>query len=97
MLPRRGPGRRARRATAPSWPGCTRLTRSYRTYGTGSRAFARFFTACGESWPRMLKAAATLASSDFSRPQHDDFEAVIDRLSRDGCGDPARARVASSL
>jgi len=70
----------------------------YRAYNTGAAAFEQLFTACGEQWPQLLKATATLAESDFSRPQQEDFEEVIARLAREGCAGAARARkIASSL
>jgi predicted aminopeptidase len=52
----------------------------YRTYDSGGPAFERLLKVCGESWPRMLRVAATLAGSDFSRPQQDEFDSVVDRL-----------------
>jgi predicted aminopeptidase len=57
----------------------------YRTYDTGTEAFDRLLTACGGSFPRLLRAAATLQPADFGRPQQEALEPVIDRLAKRGC------------
>lgn len=60
----------------------------FRTYGGGQAAFARLLSRCGGSWPAMLAALATLRGSDFGALQQDDFDAVVDRVARDGCPVP---------
>lgn len=67
----------------------------YRTYGSGVAAFERLFAACGQSWPRMLQRVATLSARDFSRPQLEEFDAVLDRVAQ-GCGSTAGTRVVAS-
>ncbi len=58
-----------------------------RTYATGREAFERLRRACG-TWPRVLAAAKTLTEQDFSRPQQQDFDDVLDALAARAC--PAR-------
>jgi predicted aminopeptidase len=67
----------------------------YWTYGSGEAAFGRLFTACGENWPRVLQATATLSAGDFSRPQLGEFDAVVDRLAQ-RCEGKAGTRVVAS-
>jgi predicted aminopeptidase len=57
----------------------------YRTYDAGVPAFERLLAACHGSWPRLFKALRTVNGSQFSRPQQDDLDGVIDRLIQGGC------------
>jgi predicted aminopeptidase len=59
----------------------------FRTYDSGVPALERLLEACGGSFARMLHAVGTLGPSDFSRPQQNPFDDVVDRLARNGCGD----------
>jgi predicted aminopeptidase len=55
------------------------------TYDTGAASFERLLAACG-SWPRFMKALATLRPEDFGRPQQREFGPAVDRLARGRCG-----------
>lgn len=55
------------------------------TYGVGEKAFQRLFAACDQQWPRFLRAVSTLKSSDFSQPQAESFDEVLDGLAAKGC------------
>lgn len=57
----------------------------YKTYNSGVPAFARLLEACGNSWPRFMKALERLEESDFVRRQQQPFDDVIDRLVIKGC------------
>ena len=55
-----------------------------RTYDTGGPAFARLLRACG-GLPRFLTAVRSLKEGDFTRPQQQQFDAVIDALAARAC------------
>ncbi len=55
-----------------------------RTYDTGRPAFERLRKACG-GLPRFLEAVKTLDEDDFSQPQQQQFDAVIDALAGRAC------------
>ncbi len=55
-----------------------------RTYETGSVAFDRLRGAC-ETWPRVISALASLRESDFSEPQQQAFDPVLDALGKRAC------------
>lgn len=57
----------------------------YQTYDTGAPQMAALFEACGGSWPRFLGALRTLRSSDFSKPQQEDFAPLFAPLITRGC------------
>ena len=48
-------------------------------------AFTRLLASCEASWPRFMRAVASLAPSDFARPQQEELDEVIDRLAGRGC------------
>jgi predicted aminopeptidase len=60
----------------------------FRTYDTGTEAFARLLSACRGSWPRLLGTLAALRPDDFAREQQEDFDEVLDRLAAAGCTPP---------
>ncbi len=55
-----------------------------RTYDTGHDGFERLRRACG-NWPRFLAAVKTLQEADFSAPQQQQFDAVLDALATRSC------------
>lgn len=55
-----------------------------RTYDTGRDGFERLRRACGD-WPRFLAAVKTLKEADFSTPQQQHFDAVLDALATRSC------------
>ena len=57
----------------------------FRTYDSGRPAFERLLAACGGSWPRFLRAIRSVGPTDFARPQQEDFDEVVDRLTGKGC------------
>jgi len=57
----------------------------YKTYQAGIPAFERLLKACGHSWPRLMRTLHTLGEADFARPQQQEFDDVVDRLTRKGC------------
>jgi predicted aminopeptidase len=57
----------------------------YRTYDTGIPAFERLLAACSGSWPRLFRTLGALADSGFVRPQEEEFDAEIDRVTHGGC------------
>jgi predicted aminopeptidase len=57
----------------------------FKAYDTGVPAFGRMVAACDGSWPRVLRTLGSLRESDFSSPQQDEFDDVIDRLLLRGC------------
>jgi predicted aminopeptidase len=62
----------------------------YRTYEQGIPAFERLLEACGRSWPRLMMTLHTLGEADFAQPQQQEFDDVIDRLTRRGCAGQGR-------
>ena len=56
----------------------------YRTYDTGGPAFARLRKACG-GLPKFLEAVRSLKERDFTSPQQQDFDEVIDALAARAC------------
>ncbi len=56
----------------------------YRTYDTGGPAFARLRTACG-GLPKFLEAVRSLKESDFTSPQQQEFDGVVDALAARAC------------
>jgi predicted aminopeptidase len=57
----------------------------YRTYGGGRAAFQQLLQACGGDMRAFLGAVGTLRESDFSSPQQENFDEVIERLAARGC------------
>lgn len=57
----------------------------YRTYDSGRAGFERLLAACGGSWPRFVAAVRTLGPEDFARPQQEELDEVVDRLTAKGC------------
>ena len=55
-----------------------------RTYDTGGPAFARLLRACG-GLPRFLEAVRSLKEADFTQPQQQSFDDVIDALAARAC------------
>ncbi len=55
-----------------------------RTYDSSTEGFERLSKSC-ESWPRLLAAFSTLKESDFSHPQQENFDPVLDALARRAC------------
>ena len=55
-----------------------------RTYASGQGGFAQLKAACG-TWEKVLGAAATLKSSDFDRPQQENFDGVLQKLAARQC------------
>lgn len=53
----------------------------YKTYSTGGEAFSVLLKKWGSDWRRFLNQLKTLGPSDFSKPQQEDFDSVILKLS----------------
>lgn len=58
-----------------------------RTYDTGGPAFQRLRRACG-GLPKFLEAVRSLKETDFTSPQQQDFDQVIDALAARKCALP---------
>ena len=56
----------------------------YRTYDTGGVAFARLRKACG-GLPKFLAAVRSLRETDFTSPQQQQFDDVVDALAAREC------------
>jgi predicted aminopeptidase len=56
----------------------------FRTYSSGKEGFERLKAACG-TWDKFLAAVKTLKPRDFNAPQQENFEPVLDALSRRQC------------
>ncbi len=58
----------------------------YREYHGASKAFDAMLATCGGDMTRFIAASKLVRASDFAKPQEKSFDAVVQAISKRGCG-----------